>query len=149
MTDIEISSYGTEVWVTRIQIEVEMHTEAPEHLVNLNKFENYPAKEAYLTIVVAAERAGYLAKPGSKGAIRHSKFYQGRSNPFALIANKNDMLFYIRQPALKLRPELAEVACKHFPTNVLATTNSLDETRIRIHNLSEAAKLADWLFPTA
>jgi hypothetical protein len=54
-----------------------MHTEAREHLVNLDKFEGYAAKEAYLAILVAAERAGYVSKPGAKGAIRHTNFSQG------------------------------------------------------------------------
>ena len=125
-----------------------MHTEGPEHLVNLDKFENYGAKEAYLTILVAAERSGYVAKPGKKGAIRHTNFYRGKSNLYSLIANKNDMLFYIRRPALKNAPEISEAAIKHFPTTVLTDESSLGETRIRVRDKNDAAKLSDWLFPT-
>ena len=125
-----------------------MHTEAREHLVNLDKFEGHAAKEAYLAIVVAAERAGYVSTPGSKGTIRHTNFSRGRTNPYALIANKNDLLFYIRRPALKANPDLALGAKIHFPEHVVSNENSLGETRIKIANLDQAEKLGEWLFPS-
>ena len=125
-----------------------MHTEAREHLVNLDKFEGYAAKEAYLAILVAAERAGYVSKPGAKGAIRHSNLSQGKTNSYALIANKNDLLFYIRRPALTANPQLALEAKIRFAEQVVSKRNSLGETRIKIANLDQAEKLTEWLFPS-
>jgi hypothetical protein len=126
----------------------QMLTEGSEHLVNLDRLENYPAKEAYLTILLAAERAGYSSIPGSRGVIRHCKFNVGTSNPYALIVNNNDLLFYIRSPALNDNPELASQASTLFTDDVLDKTNSQDETRFRIRDYQGAAKLSDWLFST-
>jgi hypothetical protein len=123
-----------------------MVTEGSEHLVNLDRFENYHAKEAYLAIVLGAERSGYRSRPGSKGTIRHTSFHADGTTPFALIANKNDLLFYIRQPALRKWPELASEAVAKFDDDVLTKQNSLNETRSRIRGSEQALKLVEWLF---
>ncbi|PZN94727.1 MAG: hypothetical protein DCF31_08770 [Alphaproteobacteria bacterium] len=124
-----------------------LYSDTEEHLANLDHCGSRDLRRAYVAIVIAALRAGYQAIPRPKGAIRELQIREPEgAQPFAVIVNQNSLLFYLRQPALRADPDLAEKARAKFAERLLDDGNSSNEVRIPLRNERDAEDVVEWLF---
>ncbi|WP_426168004.1 hypothetical protein [Sandarakinorhabdus sp. DWP1-3-1] len=124
-----------------------LYSETDEHLANLDHCGSRDLRRAYLAIVMGALRVGYQVIPRPKGAIRELQIRQPDGNqPFAVVVNQNSLLFYLRQPALRADPDLADKARAKFAERLLDEPNGGNEVRILLRTERDAEDIAEWLF---
>ncbi len=124
-----------------------LYSETAEHLANLEHCGSRDLRRAYLALVLAAERAGYATQPRPKGDIHELQIRDAEnSQHFAVIINRDSLLFYLRQPALRNDPDLADKARARYAERILADPNSRGEVRIPILSERDADDIAEWLF---
>ncbi len=122
-----------------------MYSEAEGHLANLDHCGGRALRRAYLTLLLAAERAGYHTGP--KDAVRELMIRDaaGRQH-FGVVVEVASLLFSVRRPALADTPTLGAQAALRFAGRVEGDPNSMSEIRIRVANASDAEDIADWVF---
>lgn len=126
-----------------------LYSETAEHLANLDHCGSNELRRAYLAIVLATLRSGYVANPRPKGVSRELQVRDGEgAQPFAVVVNRESLLFHLRQPALRSDPGLATEARSRFAERLLDESSSANEIRIPINSERDADDIADWLFPT-
>lgn len=125
-----------------------LYSETAEHLANLDHCETRDLRRAYLAIMLAAERAGYRTQPRPKGDIRELQVRDtDDAQHFAIIVNRDNLLFCLRQPALRSDPELADKARARYADLLLSDAGgSSSEVRIPIRSERDADDIAEWLF---
>ncbi len=124
-----------------------LYSETAEHLANLDHCGSRDLRRAYLALVLAAERAGYATQPRPKGDIHELQIRDTENaQHFAVIVNRDSLLFYLRQPALRSDPDLAGKARARYAEQLLAGANTSSEVCIPIRSEREADDIAEWLF---
>jgi hypothetical protein len=124
-----------------------LYSETAEHLANLDVCASRDLRRAYLALVLAAERAGYHTQPRPKGDIRELQIRDAEnSQHFAVLVNRDGLLFTLRQPAFRNDPDLADKARARYGEQMLAETGSQSEVRIPIRSERDADDIAEWLF---
>ena len=117
------------------------------------RIKSVAAQQAFDILVSDLSQAGLEIRPNRKGFLKAVSFWKGRFYPVSFIPNKGDLLFYIRNPALKLSPSLHGLALERHPGRVnvkldgSAAENQARETKIRIADSREAKELLKWLVP--
>lgn len=90
----------------------------------------------------------FRCEPRRKGVIHDFRFYDAVSDeqPFALIVNRNSLLFYVRRPGLARLPgDRSALAALGLETS----ENKRGEITIRVASGEEATRLMDHLFPVS
>lgn len=114
-----------------------------DHQANLDHLGNDSVREAYLLLVNQGEEIG-LSLSATKGAVTAIRFHDFQSRYlFAFILNKNDLLFYVRKPALKI---FLSSGAKVLHSFANARENPAGEITIRISSSIEAKCVADRIF---
>lgn len=99
--------------------------------------------QAYCQIVGrAASSLAFQCYAQKKGKVRDLRFFDAYGNQyFAIIINKQSLLFYFRKPAIKIGDYNFEALQRAFP---LAQLNAAKEWTVRLLNIEDVERL--WLF---
>ena len=117
--------------------------ESIAHIEALQKLINPSAQAAYIRLVLAAERAGLMTTAESTAICAVQIWSNSNLYLYSFIVNRQDLLFYIRKPAMVRDEKLEADAISKYPT---IERNSAGELKVRIGDLEAAGELADWLF---
>ncbi len=122
-----------------------LYSEAEAHLVNLDRCGGRDLRRAYMALLVAAERAGFHAKPRHHGDLHEVQLRdRAERNLFTIGVTASALLFELRRPALDSRPELAGQAQVRFAGRLSGSSGAGGLT-IRLVTERDADDLADWL----
>jgi hypothetical protein len=112
-----------------------------------------PSVQSAFEVIEREIGVGPLVAHYQCGMVSAVTFRSGRWYPFSFIPNAEDLLFYIRRPALNLNKSLHGLAEKNHPGAVNVNQrgqpapNKTGETKIRIRSKREAEVLIAWLCP--
>lgn len=117
-------------------MDLERHVEA------LKRIEDPSVRAAFIYLLVASERAGLKTSPNS-GAVYAVRLHNASgAYVFSYIANKSDLLFYLRHPAFEAYPGLRAAAlASEFPFK----ENPAGELTVNLDCQTAASSLFDWL----
>ena len=102
------------------------------------------ARDAFDTLVShAAGVPGYDCRPVKQGYLKSFYYEQPGKRPFALVVNRNSILFYVRKPGMQQFPRGSDKFKEIFAD---VTLTRLGELQIRVNNAEDARHLISLLF---
>ncbi|KPF78212.1 hypothetical protein IP88_04690 [alpha proteobacterium AAP81b] len=122
-----------------------LYSETEAHIVNLDRCASRDLRRAYLALLLAAERAGFVTLLRTTDSVHELQIRDpGQRLLFAVQVAPEALIFELRRPALDARPELAGQAQLRFAGRLSGSAGS-GAIAIRLLGERDAEDLVDWL----